>query len=292
LVEWSDLETPDAMMKTLTSTLAIPKRLSETEANNHERNGILRIGNMVFLRPDMSVWKIAQKTAEDLQELVADFSLGIKNKFYRKLIEQKANHAIKKLHYTTSTVDMTAKVSKVLLNAKNLNDKLECSRFRKDIVKSTVDKLLSMNKAMKNTSAALKSKRSKNENSTEIPNATSTHLKTAISPVTKNKDLNVKTQSKNNSNKQKTTSNIQNDAANKNKNNIKTQQQVQIQEDDNSTNTQSSHNVAATMRQQRREREQEQNQQQNQQQYNQQYQPPPPQYQYEQHYDQHYQYRQ
>jgi hypothetical protein len=119
----------------------------------------------------MNVWKISQKAAEYLQEMVAEFSLSIKI----IVIEQKANHAIKKQHYTASTVDMTAKVSKVLLNAKNLQHKLECSRFRKIIVKSTVDKLLSMNAAMKNTSAALKSKiNSRNNNDKETPNATTT----------------------------------------------------------------------------------------------------------------------
>jgi hypothetical protein len=290
LVEWADLETSETMMKTLTSTLSIPKRLSETEANKQKTNDVLRIGNMVFLRPDMNVWKIANKAADDLQELVAEFSLGIKNKFYRKIIEQKANHAIKKQHYTASTVDMTAKVSKVLLNAKNLQDKLECSRFRKDIVKSTVDKLLSMNAAMKNSSAALKSKNKiKNNNGKETPNATTTQLRTIKESVTKNDTLNTKTQNKNKTNKQKTSSNVQNDAANNNtyKN---TQQQQQQQQDDMSINIDSSHNVAATMRQQRREQEQQQQQQQ--QQYNQQYLPPqtyqnrPPQYQYNQNYNQ------
>jgi hypothetical protein len=82
LVEWADLETPEIMMKTLTSTLSIPKRLSETETNTQKTNDVLHIGNMAFLRPDMNVWKISQKAAEDLQEMVAEFSFGIKNKFY------------------------------------------------------------------------------------------------------------------------------------------------------------------------------------------------------------------
>jgi hypothetical protein len=306
LVEWSDLETSEIMMKTLTSTLSIPKRLSETEANTQKTNDILRIGKMVFLRLDMNVWKISQKAAENLQEMVAEFSLGIKNKFYRKVIEQKANHAIKKQHYTASTVDMTAKVSKILLNAKNLQDKLECSRFRKIIVKSTVDKLLSMNAAMKNTSAALKSKiNSKNNNDKETPNATTTQLKTATKPVTKNVTLNTKTQTKTKPNRQKITSNIQNDAADKNKNNNnnnnkktqqhtlqqeKTQQQEQQRQEDASINTESSHSVAATMRQQRRE--QVQNQQQQQYPTQQQNQNRPPQYQYNQHYNHQIQYSQ
>jgi hypothetical protein len=65
------------MMKTLTSTLSITKRLSETEANIQKSVDVLRIGNMVFLRPDMNVREIAQKAAEDLQELVAQISSGI-----------------------------------------------------------------------------------------------------------------------------------------------------------------------------------------------------------------------
>jgi hypothetical protein len=34
LVKWSDLETPETMMNTLTATLTNPKRLLEAEANN------------------------------------------------------------------------------------------------------------------------------------------------------------------------------------------------------------------------------------------------------------------
>jgi hypothetical protein len=73
------------MIKTLTSTLTIPKRLSETEMNNQKTDDTIRIGNMVFICPDINVWKLANKTANDLQELVADFPLGTRNKFYKKL---------------------------------------------------------------------------------------------------------------------------------------------------------------------------------------------------------------
>jgi hypothetical protein len=145
-------------MITLTSTLAIPKCLLESEVNSLRTKETVCIGNMTFARPNDNVWILANGTANDLQELVADFSLGTKNKFYKKVIEAKANRALEKLHYTSSKIDMTAKVSKVLLNAKNLQDKLECSRFRKNIIKSTVDKLVTMNAAMKISSATLERK--------------------------------------------------------------------------------------------------------------------------------------
>jgi hypothetical protein len=257
LIEWSNLETPETMMNTLTTTLTNPKCLLEAEANNQKTNGTIRISNMMFIRPDSNIWKLANKTVNDLQELVADFSLGTKNKFHKKLVEAKANHAIKKQQYTTNTVDMTSKVSKVLLNAKNLQDKLEYSRFRRNIISLTVDKLVAMNAAMKLTSATQKTK---TKNNKEIPNATTTHLRAGTSPITENKIINQKITTKTKPIKQKINFNIQNDAARENQQTQQQQQQQQQQHDDTSVNTQNFQNVAATMRQQRRNQDQDQQQ--------------------------------
>jgi hypothetical protein len=180
---------------------------------------------MIFVRPDSNIWKLANKTANDLQELVADFSLGTKNKFYKKLIEAKANQAIKKQQYTANTVDMTSKVSKVLLNAKNLQDKLECSRFRKNIINSTVDKLVAMNSAMKLTSATQKTK---TKNNKEIPNATTAHLRAGTSPITENKIINQKITTKTEPIKQKINFNIQNDANKHNNSNNNINMTIQV----------------------------------------------------------------
>jgi hypothetical protein len=267
------------MMETLTSTLAIPKRLSKTETYSQKTEAIIRIGNMAFTRPNNNIWALAQQSAEDLQELVAEFLLGVKNKFYKKIIEDKASHAIKKMHYTSSTIDMTAKVSKVLLNAKTIQQKLERSRFRKNIIKSTVDKLVAINAAMKLSSAALNNR---NNNNIETPNATITQLRAGTSPVTKNKLNNTKIQTKTKSIKQKTNSNIQNDAARENKQAQQHQQQTQ-QHDDNSITSQNSHTVAANMRKQRWEQLHTQEYDQRQQRY-------PPTQQYAEHYQQQQQY--
>jgi hypothetical protein len=273
LIEWSETSSPVNMMKALTSTLAVPQRLTEEQVQKRAKGETLRIGSMTFLCPNEDVWALAQQTASGLHGLVAEISLGMKSKFYRKIIESKGNHAVRELRYTTDTIDMTAKVSNVLLHASDIETKYKISRNIKSVIQSTVDILVKKNKSIKSTSAALKSK---NKTINQNPNATTTNNN-------RNELDNNKKSEKTKILKQNENSTILKIAA---RENTQYQQQQQQQHtDDTSTTTTNSNEVAASMRQQRNNiRPPQQYQQQYIQQHNQQYQQPYQQYQQQQQY--------
>jgi hypothetical protein len=109
----------------------------------------------------------------------------MKTKFFKKITESKGNHAVRELRYTTSTIDLTAKVSKVLLHAADTDTKLKIIRFRKNIIQAAVDILVKKNKSLKSTSAALKSK---NKTNSVKPSATTANKKNlSATTITKKK---------------------------------------------------------------------------------------------------------
>ena len=274
LTEWTEENSTVNMMNALTTTLAVPQRLTEKQVQERAKGTTLRIGNMTFLCPNKDVWSLAQESAEGLHDLVAEISLGMKTKFYKKIIESKGNHAVRELRYTTSTIDMTAKVSNVLLHAADTETKLNISRYRKKMIQSAVDILVKRNKGIKSSSAALKSKnktinekpaalKSKNKTTNEKPNAVTTNLKNPYAtPVSaKNPEINKsKKAEKTNSLNKNDQSTIQKTAA---KEKSKRQQQQQQQQDETSSITsRTSFAVAATQREQRKEQQFNQHRQQ------------------------------
>ena len=226
LSEWADV-TNEVMMNNLTTTLKYPERILETEIK--ESNSI-KIGTLNVKRPSNDTWTVAMSVAADLQELVAEMTLGSKTKFYNSIIEEKGLKAVRDLRYTRETIEKSARVSDILKNTKDIKSVMELNKWKKDTVKSIMGQIHKKQNALARYSKAL------GVRDTDINNkdSSTTHVsETQTQENTSRKDLSKCTQktatSPNNSTKNKTQSEINN--KNQTQNNKKQKQN----EEDNQT---------------------------------------------------------
>jgi hypothetical protein len=184
ITEWSELQSPESMMDALTKTLATPTRISEPELKaqkeTQRRINTVKLGTMSFATPNNDTWILATKTADDMHELAAEYSLGTKTKFYNKIIDAKGNKAVRDLQYTKETIDVTSKVTKMLKNAKNIDKKIGINVIKKLIAANTFAILKKRDTSIKFTSTALGGNKNKDN---ETP-------KTSLTTTIKNKNNN------------------------------------------------------------------------------------------------------
>jgi hypothetical protein len=179
LTDWAELTSPDCMMDALTKKLSTPARLTELDLeaqkdkdkDKENKMKVIKLGTMSFMTPNDDTWTLAVRTSKDMHELVAEFSLGAKTKFYNKIVDSKGNKAVRELQYTKETIDITDKVTKMLKNAKSIDRKLGLNVIKKMIASNTFAILKKRDSSIKCTSPALLNNKSKDD---QIPNASVT----------------------------------------------------------------------------------------------------------------------
>jgi hypothetical protein len=175
LTSWSELSTPETMMNELTKTLSVPIRIPESEQETKKKTEqTINLGSMVFAAPSDDVWLLATRISLDMHELTAEFTLGSKTKFYNKIIDTKGNKAVRDLQYTKETIDVTAKVTKMLKNAKSVDQKLGLNVIKKFIATNTYAILNKRDTSIKNTSQALRGNKKKDNDATPKASLTTT----------------------------------------------------------------------------------------------------------------------
>jgi outer membrane biosynthesis protein TonB len=152
LMEWAEIDNANNMMKALTRSLAFPKRIVETKTRD---SNSVKIGNLTFTRPGDEAWNVATSIATDLHELVAEMTLGAKTGFYNTIMKSKGNKAVRDMRYTKETIDRTAAVTGVLLNANNIKERLDEAAKTKDLYNKIYSKLTKKNVSLDRYSKAL-----------------------------------------------------------------------------------------------------------------------------------------
>jgi hypothetical protein len=174
LTAWSELPSPEKMMNALTKTLAVPTRIPMSELEvRKESMKTIKLGSMMFAAPSEDVWILATRAAKDMHELVAEFALGSKTKFYNKIIDAKGNKAVRDLQYTKETIDTTAKVTKMLKNAKSVEQKIGLNVIKKFLTGNTYAILNKRDSSIKSTSPVFRNNK-KNDHTTPDTTTTAT----------------------------------------------------------------------------------------------------------------------
>jgi hypothetical protein len=206
LSDWADL-TNEEMMNKLTSTLKYPERILE---KTKDKSNSIKIGTLNVKRPNDDTWTVATSIAADLQELVAEMTLGSKTKFYNSIIEEKGLKAVRDLRYTRETIEKSARVSDILKNAKDIKNVIELDKWKKDTVKSIIGQIHKKQNALTRYSKALgvRQENITENNETKNKNNSKTQVSEAQTREHKSrKDLSESTQ--------KTATNQNNDIKNK-----------------------------------------------------------------------------
>ena len=138
LTIWSELDTPEEMMATLTQHIPVPARLIVKNVMN--ASAFLQIGLMTIKQPSERVWNMATKICKHLTPVLVGITYTTNIKLYNGVIKWKARYIVKEARYTRETVDTMRDVVRFMHHAENLKQKTDFSRLRKVIVQATLEK--------------------------------------------------------------------------------------------------------------------------------------------------------